>query len=162
MTAVELILRNGKVTTLNRKKPEASAVAVADRRFVAVGDDSEVMTLQNPDTQVIDLCGRRLIPGLNDSHLHLIRGGLNYNLELRWDGVPSLAEALRMTWPFGGLPLGGVFLGQANGPLVELARLGGPLLVTAGVWTGGVAIATLVTRLAARRAGRATRLRPQP
>ena len=37
-----------------------------------------------------------MIPGLNDSHLHLIRGGLNYNLELRWEGVPSLADALRM------------------------------------------------------------------
>ena len=39
---------------------------------------------------------RTVIPGLNDSHLHLIRGGLNYNLELRWDGVPSLADALRI------------------------------------------------------------------
>ncbi len=40
--------------------------------------------------------GKRVIPGLIDSHIHLIRGGLNYNLELRWDGVPSLADALRM------------------------------------------------------------------
>ncbi len=55
----------------------------------------------------------------------------------------TLLEALRMTWPFGGLPLGGVFLGQANGPLLALARLGGPLLLTAGVWTGGVVLATL-------------------
>ena len=47
-------------------------------------------------TQVIDLQKRTVIPGLNDSHLHLIRGGLNYNLELRWEGVPSLADALRM------------------------------------------------------------------
>jgi predicted amidohydrolase YtcJ len=45
---------------------------------------------------LIDLGGRTAIPGLNDSHLHIIRGGLNYNLELRWDGVPSLADALRM------------------------------------------------------------------
>ena len=45
---------------------------------------------------MIDLGGRTAIPGLNDSHLHLIRGGLNFNLELRWDGVPSLADALRM------------------------------------------------------------------
>ncbi len=44
---------------------------------------------------MIDANGRSVIPGLNDSHLHLIRGGLNYNLELRWDGVPSLADALR-------------------------------------------------------------------
>src|SRR5882762_3697066 len=39
---------------------------------------------------------RSVIPGLNDSHLHVIRGGLNYNMELRWDGVPSLADGLRM------------------------------------------------------------------
>ena len=46
--------------------------------------------------EVIDVRGRTVIPGLNDSHMHPIRGGLNYNMELRWDGVPSLADALRM------------------------------------------------------------------
>ncbi len=66
-------------------------------------------------------------------------------------GACTLAEAVRMTWPFGGLPLGGVFLGQARGPLVELARLGGPLLITAGVWAGGVAVATFIAALVARR-----------
>jgi apolipoprotein N-acyltransferase len=55
----------------------------------------------------------------------------------------TLAEAVRMTWPFGGLPLGGVFLGQAGGPLLALARIGGPLLLTAGVWAGGAGLATL-------------------
>ena len=63
----------------------------------------------------------------------------------------TLAEALRQSWPFGGLPLGSVFLGQARGPLVELARLGGPLLITAGVWAGGVALATLSGALQGRR-----------
>jgi apolipoprotein N-acyltransferase len=70
---------------------------------------------------------------------------------LAFVGACTLAEAVRMTWPFGGLPLGGVFLGQADGPLVQLARLGGPLLITAGVWAGGVAAATLVAALGARR-----------
>ena len=65
-------------------------------------------------------------------------------------GACTLAEAVRMSWPFGGLPLGGVFLGQARGPLVELARLGGPLLLTAGVWAGGVAVATLSAAIWAR------------
>ena len=51
---------------------------------------------RGPHTQVMDLQGRTVIPGLNDSHLHVIRGGLNYNMELRWDGVPSLADGLRM------------------------------------------------------------------
>lgn len=93
---VELILYNGQLHTVDREKPKASAVAISGGRFVAVGTDAEVMALRGSATQVIDLQKRTVIPGLNDSHLHLIRGGLNYNLELRWEGVPSLADALRM------------------------------------------------------------------
>jgi predicted amidohydrolase YtcJ len=74
---------------------EAAALAVRDGRFVAVGGEAEVRAHLDDRTQVIDAGGRRLIPGLNDSHIHVIRGGLNYNLELRWDGVPSVADALR-------------------------------------------------------------------
>jgi apolipoprotein N-acyltransferase len=69
---------------------------------------------------------------------------------LAFVGACTLAECVRMSWPFGGLPLGGVFLGQARGPLVELARLGGPLLITAGVWAGGVALATIAASVWAR------------
>ena len=69
---------------------------------------------------------------------------------LGYVGAFTLAEALRLTWPFGGLPLGGVFLGQAAGPLVQLARLGGPLAMTAGVYAGGVGLATAATALKAR------------
>ncbi|RMO85924.1 hypothetical protein ALQ33_03114 [Pseudomonas syringae pv. philadelphi] len=94
--SVELILFNGKFRTVDRAKPEATAVAISEGRFVAVGSDAEVMALRGGATQVIDLQKRTAIPGLNDSHLHLIRGGLNYNLELRWEGVPSLADALRL------------------------------------------------------------------
>ena len=67
-----------------------------DGEVLAVGEDREVMPLAGPGTRVIDLRGRAAIPGLNDSHTHLIRGGLNYNLELRWDGVRSLADAMAM------------------------------------------------------------------
>ncbi len=59
-------------------------------------------------------------------------------------GAFTLLEAVRMTWPFGGVPLGGVFLGQAGGPLLVVARLGGPLLLTALVWLGGAALGELV------------------
>jgi apolipoprotein N-acyltransferase len=76
---------------------------------------------------------------------------------LAFVGACTLVEAVRMTWPFGGLPLGGVFLGQARGPLVQLARLDGPLLITAGVWAGGVVVATAGTavwlRVGRRRDG---------
>ena len=91
-----LVLRNGKFTTLDKAKPGASAVAVANGRFAAVGDEKEIMNLAGPKAQVVDLGGRRVIPGLFDSHTHPIRGGLNYNMELRWDGVPSLADAMKM------------------------------------------------------------------
>ncbi|HDJ1439008.1 TPA: amidohydrolase [Serratia rubidaea] len=91
-----LIITNGKFHTVDRANPTAQAVAIKDGKFLAVGSESEVMRHADDATQIIDLQGHTAIPGLNDSHLHLIRGGLNYNLELRWEGVPSLADALRM------------------------------------------------------------------
>ncbi|WP_198672145.1 amidohydrolase [Pseudogemmobacter bohemicus] len=95
MPGTDLIIVNAKVTTLDRQNPAATAVAIRDGRFLAVGSEAEIRAAA-PDATVIDAGGRRLIPGLIDSHIHVIRGGLNYNMELRWDGVPSLAEAMRM------------------------------------------------------------------
>jgi predicted amidohydrolase YtcJ len=96
MPAPQLILANGRITTLDRANPEAEAIAIAAGRVLEAGTMAAVMPLARPETQVIDLDGRRVIPGLNDSHTHLIRGGLNYNLELRWEGVPSVADVLRL------------------------------------------------------------------
>jgi predicted amidohydrolase YtcJ len=92
----DLILVNGRFSTLDRSNPEAEAVAISDGKFIAVGSKYEIMALADSGINVIDLKGRRAIPGLIDSHMHIIRGGLNYNLELRWDGVRSLADAMRM------------------------------------------------------------------
>ena len=92
----DLILFNGRFTTLDRSRPSATAVAIAAGRFTRVGDDAEVLALAGPGTRRIDLRGRSVLPGLIDNHLHIIRGGLNYNMELRWDGVKSLADAMAM------------------------------------------------------------------
>ncbi|NMZ63496.1 amidohydrolase [Pseudomonas oryzihabitans] len=94
--SADLILFNGRLHTVDPQQPQATAVAIRDGRFIAVGTDAEAMAFRGTATRLIDLRQRCVIPGLNDSHLHLIRGGLNYNLELRWEGVPSLADALRM------------------------------------------------------------------
>lgn len=94
--SADLILFNGRIHTVDREHPEATAVAIKGDAFLAVGEADEVMRHRSDATRMVDLGGRTVIPGLNDSHLHLIRGGLNYNLELRWEGVPSLADALRM------------------------------------------------------------------
>jgi len=92
----DLVLHNGKIATQDDRRSVVKAVAIRDGKFLAVGNDAEIMRLHSDRTKLIDLNQRTVIPGLNDSHLHLIRGGLNYNLELRWDGVPSLADGLRM------------------------------------------------------------------
>jgi len=92
----DLILHNGRITTLDRSNPEAQAIAIRDGRVVQAGSDREVLALATEQTVLVDLGGRRVIPGLNDSHTHLIRGGLSYALELRWENVPSLSDALAM------------------------------------------------------------------
>jgi predicted amidohydrolase YtcJ len=95
MTA-DLILYNGRFSTLDRSNASPEAVAIADGRFLSVGRARDVEATAGATTKRIDLQGRRVIPGLIDSHMHIIRGGLNYNLELRWDGVRSLSTALKM------------------------------------------------------------------
>ena len=92
----DTILHNGRVTTLDRGNPNATAVAIKDGLFVEVGSDAEVMALAGSETKIIDLKGKRVLPGLIDNHTHVIRGGLNFNMELRWDGVRSLADAMYM------------------------------------------------------------------
>ncbi|HEX7856173.1 MAG TPA: amidohydrolase [Sphingobium sp.] len=92
----DIIITNARVTTLDRENPVAQAVAIRDGKFLVVGSEQEVRAAVTPNATVIDAKSRRLIPGLIDSHIHVIRGGLNYNMELRWEGVPSLSEAMAM------------------------------------------------------------------
>jgi predicted amidohydrolase YtcJ len=93
---LDLILHQGRFATLDHSNPTASAVAIKDGRFVQVGHERDIMPLAGHETRVIDLKGRRVLPGLIDNHLHIIRGGLNFNMELRWDGVRSLADAMAL------------------------------------------------------------------
>jgi predicted amidohydrolase YtcJ len=93
--ATDTILHNAKIAT-NSTPSFVEALAITDGKIIATGNEQDILRLRSPETKVIDAKGRTIIPGLNDSHMHPIRGGLNYNMELRWDGVPSIADALRM------------------------------------------------------------------
>src|SRR5882672_7659114 len=95
-TTADLILHHGLITTLDRSNPTASAVAIKDGKVLAVGHDQDIMELAGANTRIVDLKGKRLLPGLIDNHTHVVRGGLNFNMELRWDGVHSLADAMAM------------------------------------------------------------------
>ncbi|MEL6235646.1 MAG: amidohydrolase [Pseudomonadota bacterium] len=92
----DLILHNGRIATMDPDRPQASAVAITADRFTALGSDAEIMASAGPETRVIDLGGQTVIPGLIDSHTHIIRQGNNFAMELRWDHVPSLADGLAM------------------------------------------------------------------
>ncbi len=94
--ATDLIVTNAKVATMVKEGQFAQAVAIDHGKISAVGTNAQVLKKKTANTQVIDAGGRTVIPGLNDSHLHIIREGLNYNAELRWDGVTSLKRALEM------------------------------------------------------------------
>jgi predicted amidohydrolase YtcJ len=93
--SVDTILHNAKIAT-NSNPAFVEALAISDAKILATGTDEEILRLRGTETRTIDCDRRVVIPGLNDSHMHPIRGGLNYNMELRWDGVQSLADALGM------------------------------------------------------------------
>jgi hypothetical protein len=93
---VDAIYYNGCFKGSGTDNKKITAVAIKNKRFVQFGLDEEIMKLKSTMTQLIDVHKKTVIPGLNDSHIHLIRGGLNFNMELRWDGVRSLNDALFM------------------------------------------------------------------
>jgi predicted amidohydrolase YtcJ len=70
-----LILTNGKIWTENPAQPEAQAVALDGTSVLAVGDSAAIKKLAGPKTQIIDLAGKRVLPGFNDAHVHFLGGG---------------------------------------------------------------------------------------
>ena len=94
--SADTILLNGKIITLDPKSSVVQALAIRDGRIAAVGTNDEIKTLAGPATRTVDVGGRTVIPGLIDSHIHAMRAGLTYSVELSWIGVPSLAKGLEM------------------------------------------------------------------
>ena len=94
--APDIILSNGKIVTVDDRFTIAQAVAITGDRVVAVGTTEELARLAGPSTRRIDLRGRTVLPGLIDNHMHLLRAGNTWELELRWDGVYSRKQATEM------------------------------------------------------------------
>ncbi len=93
----DLIIYNGNIATMNRAGEFVQAVAIKDGLVLETGTSASILARYgSANVQRIDVKGKTVIPGLNDSHIHVIREGLNYNAELRWDGVRSLKRAMEM------------------------------------------------------------------
>ncbi|WP_410745948.1 amidohydrolase [Flavobacterium pectinovorum] len=91
----DMIVFNAKIITGSLSQPEASALAVKRGRIYSVGTDAEILILKDNNTKLIDAGGKRLIPGINDAHTHVLNER-SYNYTVRWDGVPTLKRALEM------------------------------------------------------------------
>jgi predicted amidohydrolase YtcJ len=92
----DMIVFNGKIHTMGETKEVVQALAIASNKVLAVGTNAQILKTKGKQTILIDAGGKTVIPGLFDSHLHVIRGGRFYNAELRWDGVKTLKRALEM------------------------------------------------------------------
>ncbi|MEM7600170.1 MAG: amidohydrolase [Verrucomicrobiota bacterium] len=89
-----LVVTNAKVLTVDSENRIAEAFIVENGRFSFVGSTNEVLEKQPENATTIDAKGATIIPGLNDSHTHAVRAGMMYAMELRWDNVSSVEEAL--------------------------------------------------------------------
>jgi len=90
----DTILTNGKIITVDQQFLIQEAVAVRDGKILSVGKTADIRKFAGPNTRLIDLQGRTVIPGLIDSHLHGIRAALSFSTEVNWIGAASLDDAL--------------------------------------------------------------------
>ncbi len=70
-----LILLNGRIWTENPRQPESAAIAIDGNVILSVGPSAQIRKLAGPDCRIVDLGGRRVVPGFNDSHVHFLDGG---------------------------------------------------------------------------------------
>src|ERR1700733_1058266 len=90
----DTLLLNGKIVTLDGTSQVSEALAIEAGRIAATGSTDAMRKLAGPATQIIDLDGRTVIPGLIDSHIHAIRAGFRYATEVHWDGATDIAQAM--------------------------------------------------------------------
>ena len=92
--SADTVLVNGKILTVDNQFSTREAIALRDGKIMSVDSTVEVRKLAGPQTHVIDLQGRTVIPGLIDSHMHAIRAGQAFGSEVNWVGAATLTEAL--------------------------------------------------------------------
>ena len=96
LPAADTVFINGKVLTVDSEFSVAEALAIEGSRIVAVGDTETLSQRIGAATQVVELQGKTVIPGLIDNHMHFIRAAQRWNLQARIDGVNSRSEALEI------------------------------------------------------------------
>ena len=127
VTAPDRVLNNGRILTVDEDFRIVEAIALDGDRILATGSNEEMAALANPDTEIMDLEGRTVIPGLIDNHVHYIRTVQRWHQQARIDGVDSREEALAIISEHAaGLPPGEWFMVQGGWSVDQFAdRKGG-------------------------------------
>jgi hypothetical protein len=100
-TTPTLLLVNGKIWTVDPARPEVEAIAITNNRIAAVGSNEEISSWKRPGVPVIDLEGRRVLPGFNDAHVHFFGSSALSMTPIRWVGIPaswSVIQYSRARW----------------------------------------------------------------
>jgi predicted amidohydrolase YtcJ len=90
----DLVVINARIATLEAGRGTQEALAVRQGRIAAIGNNADIRKLVGARTQVVDAGRRTVIPGLIDSHIHAVRAGLSYSVEVNWIDARTIAEAM--------------------------------------------------------------------
>lgn len=88
-----VLIRNANIITIDSSRPRAQAVAIRDGRFLAVSNDDDLEGLVGPDTQLLDLHGKTVLPGFIDAHIHVLSSGIRHVMAADC-GRPNIPEVL--------------------------------------------------------------------
>ena len=90
--APDMIIHNARIVTVDKEFSIAAAAAIKDDKFVIVGTNHHVLKSAGRDTQIVDMKGHTVVPGFNDTHLHLASRGVSFNVEVDLTSVSSIAD----------------------------------------------------------------------
>ena len=93
----ETLIRNANIITMDPRQPRAEAVAILDGKFIGVGTSAELTNLVGPNTRVLDLTGKTVLPGFIDAHIHVLNSGIRHVMAADCDllSITAIQTALR-------------------------------------------------------------------
>ena len=93
----ETLLRNASIITMDPRRPRAEAVAILNGKFISVGSAAELTNLVGPNTRVLDLTGKTVLPGFIDAHIHVLNSGIRHVMAADCDlrSIGDIQTALR-------------------------------------------------------------------